>query len=59
MAYAGLLQALTNEAKEGPRLFSLVPVDRSSFNPREWIRAKLLLDLWCNIRSPASSRLEW
>ncbi len=45
--YADLLQVLTDEAKEGPRLFSFEPVDRSSFNPREWIRAKFRLTLWC------------
>ena len=28
-AYTGLMQALTDEAKEGPRLFSLVPIERS------------------------------
>ena len=38
---------LTDEAKEGPRLFSLVPVNRSGFNPREWTRAKFRLTLWC------------
>jgi GTPase SAR1 family protein len=46
-AYTGLMQALTDEAKEGPRLFSLVPVDRSNFNPREWLRAKFRITLWC------------
>ncbi len=46
-AYDGLLRALTGEAKEGPRLFSLVPVDRSNFNPREWATAKFRLTLWC------------
>lgn len=46
-AYTGLMQALTDEAKEGPRLFSFVPVNRSKFNPRKWIRAKFRLTLWC------------
>ncbi len=45
--YTDFLQVLTDEAKEGPRLFSLVPVDRSNFNPKEWIRAKFRLTLWC------------
>jgi hypothetical protein len=45
--YAELLQVLTDEAMEGPRLFSLVPFDRSNFNPKEWIRAKFRLVLWC------------
>ncbi|MEK7729107.1 MAG: COR domain-containing protein [candidate division KSB1 bacterium] len=46
-SFYGLMQALTDEAKEGPRLFSLVPVDRSSFNPRQWTSAKFRLTLWC------------
>lgn len=45
--YTDLLQVLTDEAKEGPRLFSLLPVDRGNFNPREWIRAQFRLTLWC------------
>ncbi len=47
VSYYGLMQAFTDEAKEGPRLFSLVPVDRTNFNPREWASAKFRLTLWC------------
>jgi GTPase SAR1 family protein len=46
-AFTGLMQALTDEAKEGPRLFSLVPVQRSGFNPKQWTSAKFRLTLWC------------
>jgi len=46
-SYTDLLQILTDEAKEGPRLFSLFPLDRSNFNPKEWIRAQFRLVLWC------------
>jgi hypothetical protein len=45
--YTDLLQVLTDEAKEGPRLFSFFPVDRSAFNPKSWIREKFRLVLWC------------
>lgn len=45
--YTDLLQVLTDEAKEGPRLFSFFPVDRSAFNPKNWIRAQFRLVLWC------------
>ena len=45
--YNNLIQIFTDEAKEGPRLFSFVPVDRSNFNPKKWIRAKFRLTLWC------------
>jgi hypothetical protein len=46
-SYTDLLQVLTDEAKEGPRLFSLVPVDRGNFNPKKWVRTKCRLTLWC------------
>jgi hypothetical protein len=42
-----LMQVLTDEAKEGPRLFSFVPVERSLFNPKQWTSAKFRLTLWC------------
>jgi GTPase SAR1 family protein len=45
--YAEFLQAFADEAKEGPRLFSLVPVDRSGFDPRAWKHANFRLTLWC------------
>ena len=51
--FSDLIQLLTNEAKEGPRLFSLVPVKRSGFNPKEWASEKFRLILWCeHIRLP-------
>ena len=46
-SFTDLMHALTDEAKEGPRLFSLVPVDRSTFNPRTWVSTKFRLILWC------------
>lgn len=45
--YADMIRVFTDEAKEGPRLFSLVPVDRSNFNPKKWVRTKFCLTLWC------------
>ena len=45
--FTKLLQVFTDEAKEGPRLFSLIPVERSKFNPKEWTNAKFRLTLWC------------
>lgn len=45
--YTDLLQVLIDEAKEGPRLFSFFPVDRSAFNPKSWVREKFRLVLWC------------
>jgi hypothetical protein len=45
--YTDLLQVLTDDAKEGPRLFSFFPVDRSKFNPKRWTREKFRLVLWC------------
>lgn len=46
-AYTSLIQTLTDEAKEGPRLFSLVPFNRSGINLRQWTSAKFRLILWC------------
>ena len=45
--YTDLIQVFTDEAKEGPRLFSLFPLDRSNFNPKNWVRAQFRLVLWC------------
>ena len=46
-AFTDLMQALTDEAKDGPRLFSLVPVNRKAFNPKRWTSEKFRLTLWC------------
>ena len=45
--YNTFIQVLTDEAKEGPRLFSFIPVERSRLNPREWTSRKFRLTLWC------------
>jgi hypothetical protein len=45
--YDEYLSAFIEEAREGPRLFSLVPVDRQGFDPRTWVRARFRLTLWC------------
>ncbi|HEX3052218.1 MAG TPA: COR domain-containing protein [Aggregatilineaceae bacterium] len=42
-----LIQVMTDGAKEGPRLFSLVPVDRRRFNLRKWTSAQFRFTLWC------------
>jgi Leucine-rich repeat (LRR) protein len=46
-AFADLLQALTDEAKEGPRLFSFEPVEPSFWDRPDWISAKYRVTLWC------------
>lgn len=45
--YADLIQLFTDKAKEGPRLFSLFPLDGNKFNPKNWIRHQFRLALWC------------
>ena len=45
--FATLMQMLTDEAKDGPRLFSFKPLDPKFFDSRKWIRAKFQLTLWC------------
>src|ERR1035441_10408703 len=42
-----LMQALTDEAKEGPRLFSFEPVETDFFDRPGWMSEKLRLTLWC------------
>jgi hypothetical protein len=46
-AFTRVMQALADESKDGPRLFSLVPVNRSRFNPKTWTSEKFRLTLWC------------
>lgn len=45
--YANLLRWLSDPAKEGPRLFSFVPVNRRKFDPRYWVKERFDLILWC------------
>ncbi|MCC3499150.1 MAG: leucine-rich repeat domain-containing protein [Microcoleus sp. PH2017_15_JOR_U_A] len=45
--FASLMQMLTDEAKDGPRLFSFKPVDPKFFNRPKWISTKLQITLWC------------
>ncbi|ELS05032.1 hypothetical protein Xen7305DRAFT_00047710 [Xenococcus sp. PCC 7305] len=45
--YQALLTTLTDPAKDGPRLFSIEPCDRSNFNPRKWTSEKFRITLWC------------
>ncbi len=46
-AFHGLMQTMIDEAKDGPRLFSLEPVDRSKFNPKGWAKKRFRVTLWC------------
>ncbi len=46
-AYTRLMQTLTDEAKDGPRLFSFQPVDPGFFDRPKWINQKFRLTLWC------------
>ncbi|MGA2797882.1 MAG: COR domain-containing protein [Thermoguttaceae bacterium] len=46
-AFTGLMQTLTDEAKDGPRLFSFEPVDPGFFDRPKWISKKFRLTLWC------------
>ncbi|MEM7134078.1 MAG: COR domain-containing protein, partial [Chloroflexota bacterium] len=42
-----LMTALTDEASEGPRLFSLVPVSSGGWARDRWATQKVRLILWC------------
>jgi hypothetical protein len=41
------MQSLTDEAKDGPRLFSFEPIDPHFFDRPKWVSAKFRLTLWC------------
>jgi len=45
--FTALMQALTDEAKEGPRLFSFQPVEPGFFDRPQWMSQKFRLTLWC------------
>jgi hypothetical protein len=45
--YAELLMWLSDPARDGPRLFSFEPANRSVFDPRSWTRERFRLTLWC------------
>ncbi|MEJ1464879.1 MAG: COR domain-containing protein [Candidatus Sedimenticola sp. (ex Thyasira tokunagai)] len=46
-AYDGLIQLLVDDAKEGPRLFSFVPVDPGFWDRPGWVSTKFRVTLWC------------
>ncbi|HEX5706357.1 MAG TPA: hypothetical protein VFX96_03625, partial [Pyrinomonadaceae bacterium] len=46
-AYTGLMRTLTDEAKDGPRLFSFEPVAPGFFERPRWISEKFRVTLWC------------
>jgi Leucine-rich repeat (LRR) protein len=46
-AFSGLMHALTDEAKEGPRLFSFRPIEPGFFDRPKWMSEKFELTLWC------------
>ncbi|HEY4423166.1 MAG TPA: COR domain-containing protein, partial [Pyrinomonadaceae bacterium] len=46
-AFRGVMQTIADEGKDGPRLFSLEPVDGSKFNPNGWVKKKFRVTLWC------------
>jgi Leucine-rich repeat (LRR) protein len=45
--FAYLMQMLTDEAKDGPRLFSFQPLEPGFFDRPKWISAKFQITLWC------------
>lgn len=42
-----LMQMLVDEGKEGPRLFSLTPVDTDFLDNPKWVSQQFQLTLWC------------
>lgn len=46
-AFEGIMRTITNEGKNGPKLFSLHPIERSAFNPKGWVMKSFRVTLWC------------
>lgn len=46
-SFAETMQVFADEAKEGPRLFSLTPLEPGLFDPLKWVNARFQLTLWC------------
>lgn len=42
-----IARILSDETKDGPRLFTVAPVEQNKFNPRKWVSEKFRLILWC------------
>ena len=45
--FAALMTALVDEARDGPRLFSLTPVEPKLWGKPKWVSQKVRLTLWC------------
>ena len=45
--FAEMMQMLTDEAKDGPRLFSFKPIEPGWFDRPKWIGYNFQLTLWC------------
>lgn len=43
----GILDAFTSEWKDGPRLFSLIPVPGNGWNPKTWTEMTFRVTVWC------------
>ena len=43
----GILEAFTSEWKDGPRLFSLVPIPGKAWNPKTWTKMEFRVTVWC------------
>lgn len=45
--FANTMQMLTDEAKDGPRLFSFKPMKTGFLDPPKWTHTKFQITLWC------------
>ncbi|HEY3901118.1 MAG TPA: COR domain-containing protein [Chthoniobacter sp.] len=45
--FASLMTAFTDEAKDGPRLFTMAPVAPGFFDKPNWLSQKFRVTLWC------------
>ena len=43
----GILDAFTSEWRDGPRLFSLIPIPGKGWNPKTWTQMEFRVTVWC------------
>ncbi|WP_265594902.1 COR domain-containing protein [Haloferula sp. BvORR071] len=46
-SYRGLMSAVLDEARDGPRLFSIEPLEPGFWNKPKWMAARFRVTLWC------------
>lgn len=45
----GIIEAFFSRAKEGPRLFSIVPIEAEGWSLKKWTHVEMRVTLWCEV----------